>query len=187
MAKAIIFDCFGVLTTDKWKEFVAALPPAQRTPASELNRAYGGAHITKEEFLQAIRDLTGKSPTDIDKTLDSDTVKNTELLDYIVTLKPAFKICLLSNVASNWIRERFLTPAEQSLFDCFIFSYEVRLTKPDPQIFILAAERMEVEPKDCILVDDIERYCTVAEELGMKTVVYRDLAQTKADINRLIG
>ncbi|MEK7059161.1 MAG: HAD-IA family hydrolase [Patescibacteria group bacterium] len=187
MVKAIIFDCFGVLTTDKWREFVASLPECQRQAASDFNRAYGGAHISKAEFLRSIQELTGRQPQDIDKTLDNETNKNDDLLELIKTLRPKYKIGLLSNVASNWIRDHFLSLEEQKLFDNFVFSYEVHITKPDPDIFKLAADRLGVVPSECILVDDVEYYCGIAQDLGMQTICYRDFRQTKTELDKLLS
>ena len=188
MVKAIIFDCFGVLTADTWKEFVATLPEAQRRPASDLNRAYGAARISKQEFLGSIKKLTNRQPIDIDIPNNNDlgTTKNSQLLSYIATLKRNYKIGLLSNVASGWIKERFLTSEEQALFDDFIFSHEVHMTKPDPGIFSLAAERLGVPLQTCVLVDDAEHYCAIATKLGMKSVCYRNFQQTKADLEKLL-
>ena len=41
-------------------------------------------------------------------------------------------------------------------FDDMIFSYDVNLTKPNPQIFKLGLERMNSEPESCVYVDDLE-------------------------------
>src|SRR5437868_633586 len=98
MVRAIIFDCFGVLTTDTWKEFVATLPEAQRRAARDLNHAYGSGNLSKREFLKAIQDLTGKQPEDIDLMLDREITKNGDLLKLIAKLKKSYKIGLLSNV-----------------------------------------------------------------------------------------
>jgi HAD superfamily hydrolase (TIGR01509 family) len=187
MVQAIIFDCFGVLTTDKWREFTATLPPEQRDQARELNRAYGGAFIDKTEFLQAIYTLTGKLPEDIEETLDHNMLKNKQLLRLIAELRPAYKIGLLSNVASNWIRDQFLTADEQKLFDDFVFSYEQKMTKPDARLFELAAQRLGVPVTDCVLVDDVERYCSAAGDLGMQAVLYRNFPQARADLMQLLA
>lgn len=187
MVQAIIFDCFGVLTTDKWREFTATLPTGQREQTRELNRAYGGAFISKAEFLKAIYDLTGKLPEDIEDNLTNGSFKNTELLELIAALKSSYKIGLLSNVASNWIRDQFLTIHEQKLFDDFVFSYEQKMTKPDARMFEMAAERLGVSVSDCVLVDDVERYCTAANDLGMQTVLYQNFSQTKNDLQRLLA
>lgn len=186
MIKAILFDCFGVLTADTWKEFTATLPEEQRAEASELNRQYGAAYIDKEQFLAAIEELTSHRPDHIDRLIDQETTKNSQLLEYIEQLKNDYKIGLVSNVGSNWIRQNFLTEDEQKLFDNFILSYEVRVAKPDPEIFRIAADRLNVELDQCLLVDDVPYYCQVAESIGMKTVCYVDFQQARTDISRLL-
>ncbi len=187
MVQAIIFDCFGVLTTDRWKEFVATLTESQRQPARELNRAYGRADLTKTEFLHSIEDLTGRQATDIDQLPGNEMTKNTDLLGLIANLKSQYKIGLLSNVGSNWIRNRFLTANEQQLFDDFTFSYEVRMAKPDPRIFILAAQRLGVPIDACVMVDDAAYYGEIATQLGMQFVPYQNFEQTKTDLQKILA
>lgn len=187
MIKAIIFDCFGVLTTDTWREFAATLPDEEYHQARALNRSYGAAELSKTEFRQAIHYLTGRLPQDIDQLLDYETSKNFRLLKYIAELKKSYKIGLLSNVGSNWIRDRFLTPEEQKIFDAFIFSYEVHMTKPDPRIFELAMEEMKVTPSECVLVDDVDTHCQSAESFGLKAVQYHDFPQVKRDLEKLLA
>jgi putative hydrolase of the HAD superfamily len=52
-------------------------------------------------------------------------------------------------------------------FDVTVISGEVGLRKPDPDIYLLAAERVGVPPGSCAFVDDLERNVEVARELGM--------------------
>lgn len=177
-----------MLTADKWREFAATLPPEQRVQARELNHAYGASFLTKDAFFEAIRELTGKLPADNDSLPDGGmSTKNKPLLAYIAELKQSYKIGLLSNVASNWIRDHFLTSQEQKLFDAYILSYEVRMTKPDPRIFHLAAERLGVELGECLLVDDVERYGEAAKQVGMHFVHYQDFVQARAAIEHLLA
>ena len=187
MIKAIVFDCFGVLTADTWREFTATLPEEQRIEASELNRQYGAAYLSKQEFLQSIKALTGKQPKDIDLLLNTETTKNLVLLQYIAELKSDYKIGLLSNVGNNWVRDKFLSTEEQGLFDEFLFSYEIRIAKPDPEAFKMIAERLGVEVSECVMIDDVEYNCSVASSLGMKTVWYDNFQQTKSDLSRLLA
>jgi len=185
--KAILFDCFGVLTADTWREFTATLPDEQRAEASELNRQYGAAYISKDEFLEQIERLTGHRPDHIDRLIDNESTKNTALLSYIAELRQSYKIGLISNVGSNWIRDVFLTPDEQKLFDDFTLSYEVRVTKPNPEMFQIAADRLGVELDECLLVDDVEFYCHAAESVGLKAVCYEDYKQAKAEIEQFLA
>src|SRR5690606_31310012 len=98
-----------------------------------------------------------------------------------------YKIGLLSNIATPWITDTFLTPEEQQLFDAMVFSYEVGMTKPDPRIFALTCKRLGVNPNQAVMVDDIERYCEAAKMEGMKAVVYKDFKQCKRDLEEILS
>ena len=186
MIKAVIFDCFGVLTVDLWKEFVATLPDEQKQAASDINHSYDRGELTEAEFMQQVEDLTGRRPSEVEDVRNSDGTKNKELITYIGSLKPDYKIGLLSNIASNWIRENLLTETEQLLFDQMIMSYEVKMTKPDPRIYHLSTERLGVDIQDCVFVDDIEHYCEAARQEGMQAVVYQNFEQMKAELAKIL-
>jgi HAD superfamily hydrolase (TIGR01509 family) len=187
MVKAIIFDCFGVLTTDYWKEFTAKLTPEKLEQARGLMYQYDSGRIERTDFLSRIEEVTGQKPHAIEQMLWGERVKNEELLDYIRQLKTSCKIGLLSNIGSNWIRQTFLTEDEQALFDDMVLSYEVKLAKPDPEIFELAAERLGVKPAECVMVDDSEGHCSAAARAGMKFVYYENLEQLKRDLAPLLN
>jgi putative hydrolase of the HAD superfamily len=185
--KAIIFDCFGVLTTDTWRAFVDSLPPeADITRARELNHQYDAGLISLTEFLDQVHEATGKSPQLVEQLLDKETTKNTQLLDYIQTLRPTYKIGLLSNIGTDWITESFLTADEQALFDDMVLSHTVGMTKPDPAIFRLACERLGIEPTETVMIDDVDMYCSAAREVGMQAIVYQGFQQLKRDLDQVL-
>jgi FMN phosphatase YigB (HAD superfamily) len=62
MVKAVIFDCFGVLTTDYWKEFVATLTAEQIEPARSIIYRYDAGKIDRADFLKSVKKLTGRTP-----------------------------------------------------------------------------------------------------------------------------
>ncbi len=187
MIKAIIFDCFGVLTSDTWKEFVSTLNPEHIQQARALNHEYDSAKITKTELLDSIQQLTGRQPVYVDDMLEDDTDKNLQLLEYILQLKNKYKIGLLSNIATNWVKDHFLSLKEQALFDDMVFSFEAGMTKPNPELFKIACERLEVSPAEAVMVDDIEHYCVAARGLGMKTICYKDFSEFKSELVRILS
>ena len=186
MIKAIIFDCFGVLTAAKWKEFVSNLPEDQKRPARDLNHAYDAGLMTEKQFIDQVKELTGRDPGEVENLTVEEIGKNKRLLDYIGVLKPNYKIGILSNVASNWVRDYFLNPEEQKLFDVMLFSYEAGTTKPDPQIYHLITEKLGVEPSECIFIDDTEPYCQAAKAVGMKAIIYENFEQMKEELEKLL-
>lgn len=187
MLRAIIFDCFGVLTADTWQEFVTSLPLHQQTEASALNRVYDAGHLSRAEFGRAMQELTGKQPRYVEDLLGDGLLKNTELLAFIKELKQSYKIALLSNIGTNWVLEHFLTPEEQALFDVFVFSFEAGLAKPDGRIYRLASERLGEPPEACVMIDDVERNCQGAEDIGMESIVYQNLTQMRAEFRKKLA
>lgn len=185
--KAIIFDCFGVLATDIWLAFCDSLPAsADLQRASDLNKAYDHGMITRQEFLTQVHDATGQYPPDIELLSQSQLGKNTALLDFMKTLKPAYKIGLLSNISSDWITEELLSADDQRLFDDMVFSHKVGLTKPDPRIYQLACDRLGVLPNEAIMVDDRAGYIDAARSFGMHGITYANLAQFRSELAALL-
>ncbi|HSX44478.1 MAG TPA: HAD family phosphatase [Candidatus Saccharimonadales bacterium] len=186
MVKAIIFDCFGVLTGDTWKEFVATLPKDQTGPAYNLIRQFDSGVLSPEEFNNQVLKLTGRVPKYIEGVGDLELHKNSLLLDYIRDLKKHYKTGLLSNVSTNWIRDTFLTRHEQALFDDILLSYEVGAVKPDPRIYELAAGRLGEVLKDCVFIDDSVGNCQGAEAVGIQAILYQNFVQMKTDLEKIL-
>lgn len=188
MIKAVIFDCFGVLTTDHWLAFTDSLPKGPIVDrARELNHQYDAGILSRSEFVQQVHEVTGREPKMLDNLIRNDIVKNTKLLEYIKELKQTYKIGLLSNVATNWVRDSFLTTSEQALFDDMVFSYVVGVVKPNPKIYEVSLMHLGVNPSEAIFVDDLERYVAGANDLGMHGVVYQDFEQTRAAIEAILS
>lgn len=185
--KAIIFDCFGVLTTETWHAFLNQLhDPSLVVAVQQVHKAYSAGLISKEENLSQIAEITGRQflePEDNPGAM----VKNEQLLEFIKELKATYKIGLLSNIGNNWVREEFLSSDEQTLFDEMIFSFEVGMNKPDPRIYMLACERLRVGPHEAIMVDDQQQYIAAAKAEGMEGLVYNNFSQFKTELEPILS
>lgn len=189
VVSAIIFDCFGVLTTDRWLLFLAGLPDEVDIDGiRKAHSAYSAGLISKKECTQRIYKLAGENFKESEDLEQDEITKNTVLLDYIRELRGrGYRIGLLSNVATNWIRDTLLTPEEQELFDEMLFSFELGMVKPDPRMFMLACERLRVGPHEALMVDDNDRYCQAARAEGLHAVYYRDFKQMKAELEDILA
>ncbi|CCI84566.1 HAD superfamily hydrolase [Lactobacillus pasteurii DSM 23907 = CRBIP 24.76] len=52
-------------------------------------------------------------------------------------------------------------------FDGYVFSAEEKLLKPDERIYQKLIDRYELDPKECVFVDDLKENTQAAEKLGM--------------------
>lgn len=189
MIKAIIFDCFGVLAEDGWlpfkRKFIGDNAELARDVA-DLGKQSDYGMIDYESHLEQVAELVGVNRAELSSALGR-KVPNEELFAYIKSeLRPQYKIGLMSNANYDVTRELF-TPEQAELIDASVMSFESRMVKPDERMYMLIAERLGVAPEECIFVDDVERYCTAAEYLGMKGIIYQSLPQLQREIKTVLS
>ena len=70
-----------------------------------------------------------------------------------------------------------------SLFDAVVDGNHVSQTKPDPEVFLLAAERLGVAPANCVVFEDAEAGIEAARRAGMGAVgIGKPAALQQADM-----
>jgi len=68
------------------------------------------------------------------------------------------------------------------MFDTVVISGEVGLRKPEPEIYLLTADRLGVSPEHCVFVDDLGPNVRAAEQVGMTGIRHVDPARTIAEL-----
>jgi epoxide hydrolase-like predicted phosphatase len=90
-------------------------------------------------------------------------------------------------ISNSWSTSHYDRDLLEELFDTVVISAEVGLHKPQPEIYLLAAERLVQPPERCVFVDDLRENCAGAEAVGMTAVLHRDPAATVERIEELFG
>jgi len=93
------------------------------------------------------------------------------------------KTGLISNSWGLGIYDR----APVDLFDETVISGDVGLHKPQPEIYLLACERLRVAAGDCVFVDDLRENVQGAEAVGMTAILHRESTATVARLEELLG
>jgi putative hydrolase of the HAD superfamily len=146
--------------------------------------------ITEMEFWKRIARDLGKNISDNTfkdlwtKDFEKLTHINKEVQDIILLLKQNYKIAVISDT----IKEHAEIEKKRGVFELFnvvVLSYEVKLTKEDKEIFLLATSKLGVKPEECVFIDDIQRFIDTAESLGMKTILFKNAEQLKNDLIKL--
>lgn len=187
MVKAIVFDCFGVLYLGAHRALEEKFPDKAQE-LDELTRQSDYGFITQAEYVAAAMDITGASQDDIYSLVISSYHFNEPLSQYIrTTLKPRYKIAMLSNIGRGWIQNFFDEHQLHDLFDTVVLSGDEGVVKPHPQVFELVAERLELEIEECLMVDDLPENIAGADAAGMKGIVYGNLRDLTQDFNKRLG
>ena len=129
------------------------------------------------ELLERAPDVVGRelSATDFIVFLaEMEIGTHWTLVHFIRELRAAgFAIGLLTNNISAFGDHWKATIPLEELFDVVVDSSDVGLRKPDPAIYELICERLEVAPDACVFIDDNRDNVTAAAALGMSTVRMR--------------
>jgi putative hydrolase of the HAD superfamily len=187
MIKAVIFDFFGVLVTEGFKQFLDNYfsdGKDKRQRAIDLVNQVDLGKISMDEFRTELGQLAGVTPEKVNEELGGNK-PNKPLLSIIRRLKINYKISILSNSSMDFPRE-FLDTEDIELFDDIILSYRYGVVKPDPEIYKIAAARLKVEPEECIFIDDSIGHIQGAESVGMRGIYYKDFAQLEKDLEGLL-
>ncbi len=112
-------------------------------------------------------------------------VLDRDLLDFIRSLRPTHKTCLISNAWLD-LRDYIRKNRFEDAFDFIIVSAEVGLLKPDPAIYRLALDTVGETAPRCVLVDDAPENIRGAESVGMRGILFRDPDTMRAGLRRLL-
>lgn len=93
-----------------------------------------------------------------------------------------YKVLYLSNYS------RYVTEAKPEVLDFLpemdggIFSCNVHLIKPDPEIYYKLIEAYDLIPENCVFIDDREINVEAAKAIGMKGIVFQTYRQVKEEL-----
>jgi putative hydrolase of the HAD superfamily len=203
----LISDFGGVLTTPLTESFMAIQDSVGITPG-DLGQAMKNAteedgvnplfelecgRITDDAFTERISDalepILGHRPKfrEFGLTFFEALHPNVGMIDLIREVRRnGYRAALLTNNVREWEPLwRSMLPVDE-LFETVVDSAFVGCRKPDPRIYEITLGRVELPPEACIFVDDMEINCEAAEKLGITAIHFRETAQVRAEVHRLL-
>lgn len=185
----MLFDCFGVLITDRLESLLAPLrlhSPAVAQEIHDLIQLANKGIIEPFVSSQKIASLLQMSHVEYREYIDSGEQKNSELLEYIKALRKQYKTALLSNIGRGSLEKRFTNKELDQLFDVVVASGEVGVAKPEARIYELTAERLDVRTDECIFIDDRVEYVEGAQAVGMRAVLFTSNQELFATLRKIL-
>lgn len=190
MIRAIIFDCFGVLYLDSSRHFYEHQVPNYEKllpQLLDLNRASDYGLLSHDEWINEVATLTRVDRDFVAENIDGVHKRNDPLFVYMNQLRGSYKIGMCSNIGPGSM-DQFFSPSErEKLFDTVVLSGEEGITKPNPAIFRLVSDRLGVDPRECIMIDDIEENCSGADAAGMRAIHYISNAQMQRELESMLN
>jgi len=186
MIKAILFDLDGVLVSTDEYHYRSWLKLSNEEGFEffdhEFNHQFRG--VARMECVEILTRASGRSYTPEQKEEIAErknryfaeslsSVTPDELLPgALVALKELQRRGIKIAVASNSRNAKPIIKQvgiEQYL-DAIVDGHEIENSKPDPEVFLLAAKNVGVEPGNCIVVEDAIAGLEAAKRAGMKAL-----------------
>ncbi|HMT50695.1 HAD family hydrolase [Dietzia sp. UBA5065] len=97
------------------------------------------------------------------------------------------RMAVLSNEPEGPGADRVREDALAYGIDHVVLSGVIGVEKPEPEAFLEAARRLELEPRECVMVDDAIENVLGAVQTGMIGVFYQVFDRAAVEIRGLLG
>jgi putative hydrolase of the HAD superfamily len=203
--EAVIWDFGGVFTTSPFEAFNRY--EAEKGLPKDLIRRVNATNPDTNAWAQFERNEIDARGFLAESTALGHPVPGREVLPLLSgqlrprmvaalkTCKQHFKVgCITNNVVSEHSpgqdgAQRMAGAMGQvmPLFDAIIESSKAGVRKPDPKIYQMMCELLDVRAEACVYLDDLGINCKPAAQLGMRAIKVSDVDQTLAELSAATG
>jgi beta-phosphoglucomutase len=186
MTKAVLFDLDGVLVSTDEYHYRSWVKIAAEEGFGFFDHKFNDQFrgVARKECVEILVRASGRTFTPEQKEAIA-VRKNEYFAESLSAVTPAellpgallalqelrkrkIKIAVASNSrnAKAIIRQTKI----DHLLDTIVDGYEIENSKPDPEVFLLAAKNLGIAPEDCVVVEDAVTGIEAARRAGMKAL-----------------
>lgn len=182
MIKAILFDMDGVIIDsnhihyDTWSEVLSEYGVKIDKKEFGMHLGESAYHFT-EHFVKAnnieepvdeiLKKILEVSRRDRDKVLLKNGVK-----EVLPKLRKTYRIALATGANRDWAE--YVIKKFSLDFDYIIGGNEVKRAKPNPEIFLRCALKLNALEKECVVIEDALLGMQAAKKAGMNVIAIPD-------------
>jgi len=192
----VIFDYGMVLSGPPDPEAHAELMRITGLLAEQLDplywadrHAFDEGKLTGEAYWRDILHQAGLTlpPSAVEELIHWDArmwmTLNPAMLAWAAALKArGFLTAILSNIGDTTQQAMERELKWLTRFDVLVWSYQLRMAKPDPAIYRYALDKLGTQPAETLFIDDREVNVEAAAALGMKALLFTTVDQLRADL-----
>lgn len=196
--RAIYWDIGGVLLTNGWdheeraRVLVQFGVPREEYEArhAEANDRWEKGDISDDEFLKQTVFFKERSfsPAEFLAAIRAQSkwlpggAKN---VIAALRQKHELKMAMLNNESGPLNEYRIATFGLTQYFDGFYCSAYIGMRKPDPRMFRAGPAMLNFAPEECAFVDDREKNCAAAAQVGLHAIQYKGEEQLRESLGAL--
>lgn len=200
MIKAVIFDLDGVLVTTDELHFEAWKALAEELGITGFTKDDNARQrgVSRMASLEVVLEKTEKNFSDEEKLVLADK-KNTRYIESLDSLSPSDALDgvneFIAYLKDNGIRTAIGSASKNTpiildktdladKFDAISCGLDTTKSKPDPEVFLIAADKLGIAPEQCVVIEDSDAGIEAAKAGGMYAVAIGEAEHNaKADIS----
>jgi epoxide hydrolase-like predicted phosphatase len=195
---AIIWDLGGVILRtedlsyrEKWEKMfdLETWGLADLVFGSEISKLASLGKASVNDIWSVIQEELGLNNEEM-KQLEVDFFAgdciDEKLLTFIRQLKTSYKIGMITNA---WPDTRHSLEEKWKIADAFdhiVISAEVGLIKPNPEIYTLSLQGLNVKPNEAIFIDDFKANIEGARAVGIHAIHFQDSAKVILELKEIL-
>lgn len=197
MIRNIVFDVGNVLVEYSWERMLQALhitgeaydAVAKATALSPMWNELDRSLLSDEEILEGFIKNAPEYEKEIRLVWDNIS-ESVHCYDYSVEWVQKFKKKgYQTYILSNYSKHGYELTRQELPFvedmDGVLFSYEVKLVKPEPEIYQTLLKKFQLKPEECVFMDDNEKNVIAAREAGIHAIHFKNKEQAEAELEAL--
>ena len=195
----VIFDLGGVVLDWNPDRIVSRFQPVPELQASLKAALFGHADwrlfdrgtLTESELIDRLQSRVGGTRQELAAILDGvreSLVEKPETVELIRALQeqgtPLYCLSNMPATVYTHLRER------HNFWDAFsgiVISGEVRMMKPEPEVFMHLLATFNLRPEESVFIDDLPANIESARRVGLHTVWFKDATQCRRELDQLLG
>ena len=186
---AILLDFYGVLYSNfDWKVIDKRIYSDKEKAAEfvSLKRLSNEGRLSDDEFRDSVTKLANDEKHPNEPAVLSHPICNNHLIESIRQLLPDVKLALLSNGNQANIEALMKQGEIHSHFDLIATSSQTHLFKPQLVAFNYVYDKLGIEPKQGVLIDDSPTHVQGARSHGLTAIQYSENSTTIAELEKLL-
>jgi HAD superfamily hydrolase (TIGR01509 family) len=195
----VIFDLGGVVLDWNPDPLVARFQPDAALRAEFKEAVFGHEDwlqydrgtLTESDMIGRMEMRTGRSRDELLTIMDAvreSLVEKPETVDLLRSLqRRGTPLYCLSNMPSEIYAHLRRRHAFWDAFRGIVISSQVRLIKPQPEVFVHLLDQFGLRAQESVFVDDVAANVDAASRVGLKTIWFRDAEQCRRELEQMLA
>jgi putative hydrolase of the HAD superfamily len=198
MVRNVIFDLGGVVLDWNPDRIVAGIVPEPGLQSAYRQSLFGHADwgefdrgtVTEAELIERLALRLGRSPQDWKATLDvirNSLVEKTDTVKLLRALqRRGVSLYCLSNMPVDVYTHLKIQHTFWDAFSGIVISGEVKMMKPEPEVFLHLLTTFGIRAEDCVFIDDLAANVEAARQTGIQAILFKDARQCEEELAALL-